>query len=571
MDEVIFTGNQNISSGELLETMTLQPRGIFRKVTFSIPRLSRDISSIEAYYRHRGFLDANVEDFSIVRDSLTMMVTVVLFIDEGKLTTIDSVIFRGNKVFNDSFYRTALPLRAGDPLDSTLVEQSALTIADSLTQRAHLFTNVTYSMVPPEGKQNRGARVIFSIREGPLVRAGEFQFTGLQSVRETVVQRELLFSQGDLLTAGKITQSVERLYNTGLFRFVNIIPVESPASPGDTLDAGVILALSERDMFDIQLGGGYGTYTGWYAQLELIYRNLFGLGHRVGTGGIWAEVERGVELSYLYPRVFNSPLSLDTRSFWETREQAGVEGNFYGGRTAAVFPFRDFTMRGWFEAEFPAWIREPPPTPLYPPTPLDNTYLLGWSISRDTRQNIISPELSSVVRADLEIAGLIPAGYRFYRIRFDLRNFFPLTERLTFSWGVQSALGSAWGDYESSLFPPQERFRLGQRGIWAVRGYEEEDLMPVDELGNVRGGEVSVVANVFELRFSFLRNIQGALFMDAGRVWRDFDDLFSPGLQFSAGPGLILFLPFALARLDYGVPLFPLSSGRFHFSLGPAF
>ncbi len=566
--DIIFSGNRNISSKELLEVMELAPRRLFRTVEFTFERLGRDIASVEAFYRSRGYRQGVIEDFTIDRDTVDLLVTIVFVIDEGELSRVEEIEFIGNVVFSDDFFRDMISLERGSPLDSSLIVQSAELLLATLRERGFLFAHTAFEIVLPSNAHNRHG-VLFFISEGPVATAGELLFTGLDRVRETVVRRELVFSENEVLRTSLIEKSKTLLLGTGLFSFVDISAVERAAPPEDTVEVPLLVVLSERDMFDLQAGGGYNSFTGWYVQLELIYRNIFSLGHRGGISGTWAAFQRGVELSYLYPRVLSSPALIDLRAYGQIRELDGFDGSFYGASSVFIIHTDPFTFSGWLQAERPGFIDEPPPTRSYPPTPLANTFLVGAGIEVDTQSVRFLPGRSSLNRLEIEMAGLIPSGYRFYRLRLDHRNVLPLGQRLFLGWGLQLGLGASWGSGTLSVFPPQHQFRIAQRGIWPVRGYGESDLVPLDENGKVRSGKVSLVVNLFDLRVSLFRFVYGAVFADAGRIWSGFDEVSFGEVLFSAGPGIVVELPFATARLDYGLALFPVSSGTFHFSLGP--
>jgi outer membrane protein insertion porin family len=145
-------------------------------------------------------------------------------------------------------------------------------------------------------------------------------------------------------------------------------------------------------------------------------------------------------------------------------------------------------------------------------------------------------------------------------------------ERLTVAGRVQ--LGTGYG--EEALLR-SERFLLG--GATTVRGYSEGSLGPRDILGFPAGGDALLNLNG-ELRFPVRGWVQGVAFVDAGNVFAERNDLSFRDLAFGYGVGLRLASPYAMLRVDFGIPgktLVPdrpanqWRSGRWYFGVGHIF
>jgi outer membrane protein insertion porin family len=78
--------------------------------------------------------------------------------------------------------------------------------------------------------QSTGSRhlaVIFDADRGLKSYFSEIGITGLHSVGERVVRRELTFRPGDLYRASEVTKSQQRLLELGLFQFAHIGPAST--------------------------------------------------------------------------------------------------------------------------------------------------------------------------------------------------------------------------------------------------------------------------------------------------------------------------------------------------------
>jgi outer membrane protein assembly factor BamA len=118
---------------------------------------------------------------------------------------------------------------------------------------------------------------------------------------------------------------------------------------------------------------------------------------------------------------------------------------------------------------------------------------------------------------------------------------------------------------------PSERFYAG--GGTSVRGFAEGSLGGLDFLGDPVGGNGLLLLNQ-EIRFPLYRWVRGVGFVDAGNVFRRASDLSLTNLEAGAGFGLRIDTPFALLRIDFGLPLTgrePEPVGRWYFAIGQTF
>jgi outer membrane protein insertion porin family len=145
-------------------------------------------------------------------------------------------------------------------------------------------------------------------------------------------------------------------------------------------------------------------------------------------------------------------------------------------------------------------------------------------------------------------------------------------KRLTFAGRVQ--LGTGYGGQALIL---SERFLLG--GATTVRGYAENALGPRGPDGLPVGGDALLAFNG-EMRFPVRGWVQGVTFVDAGNVFAERAGISLGDLAVGYGVGLRLATPFAMLRVDFGVPGSTLrpdrpahqwKSGRWYFGVGHIF
>jgi outer membrane protein insertion porin family len=116
--------------------------------------------------------------------------------------------------------------------------------------------------------------------------------------------------------------------------------------------------------------------------------------------------------------------------------------------------------------------------------------------------------------------------------------------------------------------PVQDRFFLG--GAESIRGYKYGTVSPTDEKGNYIGGKAYGLFSL-EVRRSLTKSLEGALFYDSGRVFREPSQFKLSNWYSSVGFGIRYLTPVGPLRFDYGYKLKKVPGqgrGRFHISFG---
>ena len=380
-------------------------------------------------------------------------------------------------------------------------------------------------------------------------------------------------------------QARKRLYDTGVFRSVDITAVPLEAAPGGP-DLPVIarVMLEEWPSYQLRYGvqviderapAGAISDRGQVGVVgDLTRRNLFGRAITLGAAFRYDTVQQAVRGFMTLP------------SFLGRR----VTSHLFGSRLRETFgpdAFRSISERDGVTLEQQIRLREGLTVSYSYNFDRDHTFdedfdpndpfafdltvdiaRLNASVILDRRDDLFNATRgwfhASTVEWGVETLG---SDLRFLKYLGQHYYYRGLPRGVVLASAVRVGLGHGFGQE----LIPSERFFAG--GGNTVRGYERDVLGPVGFFGDPRGGSASVVLNQ-EVRFPIWSIFGGAGFLDAGNVFATVSDVSFRELQVGAGLGLRAETPVGLFRIDYGFPLSRAEGdplGLWFFSLGQAF
>jgi outer membrane protein insertion porin family len=572
--DIEFNGNENISDRMILKRMHLKPVSVVSKGTpFSLIDLISDMSSIGALYRSKGYINTQIKVDSLHYDSSAYKISIAINISEGNLVCINSIDFIGKTFLSRSQLKKIISIKEASPLDSESIAASRKAILDTLISSGYWYADIEFNPLIDSNKYT--ADFNFFISQGPIIRAGELRCEGLTKVKKIVIERELSFFSDRIFTTDISRQSIRRLYDTGLFSSVSIVPYDTLTVPptADTLTLPILVNVHESEMILLSGGLGYDSYEKLYVSALIGYKNFFRTGHRVSTQGKLSSALKGAYLSYFYPWILNKPLNGNLTAYIERQNQQTYSGLFNGGSFGLN---GNWDWNNYYNArvrlEHTQSIHEKHDSLLFDSLSHKSTLAFGGSLRKDTRAKISDPGTALYASVFTEIAGpFLPRTNQFYKYEIDLRSYLSYKENsISISSAFYSGYVNGYGK-DVHIVPQQELFRPGFGTVRPVRGYKENQISPVDTEGNALGGKYPLIVNLIEVRIAFYKWLTVAAFIDAGRVFENITDFSFNALRWSAGPGVVINTPLGLIRVDYGVQLHSSPEGRFLFSFGLPF
>jgi outer membrane protein assembly factor BamA/autotransporter translocation and assembly factor TamB len=503
------------------------------------------------------------------------MATVPVSVTSGPQFRIGMVSFAG---------MTSIP---ADDLrgEANVQEGSFYRVEDVATARMRLETRYRregFTMTSVEAREavrDASVDVVFTIQEGPRQTIQDITVVGLRSVAQDVVKRAMRLNVGENLRTTDWLEARRRLFESGLFRRVDIA-VEPLEGPPETSRVRLRVVVEEWPALRLRYGfqvaeerpeenvNGRDLVPG--VSVDLTRRTLFGRAVTIGAAGQYESLERMGRLFVNTPTFLGRPVQ-SSLTLEQSREESRTD-TLVSNRTTAAWEQRGrwgalsvryglrFERNRTFDTK-----------PIDLDFPFDLTAHIGRltsSATWDTRDDPSDATRGTFVSTSLE--------HGTSRLGSDLLFLRSLTQAYRFTpWkAVVLASAARYGAVKplgGQVLVPSLRFFVG--GARTVRGVDEDSLGGVDFLGNPIGGRGLFTLNQ-EVRFPVHRWLRGVAFIDMGNVFPEGSGLRLKDLVGSTGLGLRVVTPFALLRVDYGRTIWnrPVDdSGRWIFGIGQTF
>ena len=548
-----------ISKGDVYDTETLD-----KKITYN-PKGS-DVSSL---YQDNGYLFSNIQpiEIGIVGDSVDIEMRVY----EGAQATINKIFIKGNDRTSDHVIRRELRTIPGQKYN-----RSELIRTQRELSQLGYFDPESINPIPVPNPQNETVDITWELAEKPSDQVelsggwgGYFGFVGtvglsfsnfsVKNIKDFSKWRPLPVGDGQKLSIR--VQANGRQYQSYSFTFSE--PWLGGRKPNNF---SINYSYSVNRMLDFFGSGSYNPYGG--------YGGYGGYGY----GGQSSKDSKIIGSM----KVHAVTIGLGRRVVWP-------DDFFIISNSLLYYNYDLFNFGQSLGFD----------------TGITNTVAFKTNISRNSVDNPMFPRSGSMFSLDLAIT---PPYSKWNNINYetaepqekykwaeyhkwmiDTKFYTRIIGDLILESRAHFGYIGSYGDEKK--IGPFERFYLGGDGLSgsysnfllgteriALRGYENNSLVPYDIERNIRGGTI-YNKFVFELRHPISLNpnatIFGLTFVEAGNNWNSQKDFNPFDLYRSAGLGVRIFMPaFGLLGIDWGygfdkLPGQPNRSGpQFHFSIG---
>ena len=565
IDKIVIQGNKGLSASKVKDAMQVQERQYYiLRGTLQRQKLDEDVERILSLYNDHGYVQARVEGTDVSVDRDNARVTITIRVMEGPQYKVGKIEITGVTLVPVSEIRRQIKFETGDVFSRGKVREALRSIGDlySTIGRASVDVAPRTDPLPNPPRMD----VTFEVTEGPEVYVERINVVGNVRSQDKILRREMQLSEGELFTLQKLQRSRQRLVNLGYFETVNV--TTTPGTDKTRIVVNVDVVEKPTGLFS--LGGGFSSVDAFLGTIDLSQRNFLGRGWEVSARvRAGSSTQQGI-ISFTEPWFLDRPLAVGFDVYDTIRQFDEYELDSLGLTLRMSHPFADFwrwhlnyrVTRDKISDVVPGV-----PTELLGEVGSRVTSLVGATLSRDSRDNLIAPTKGATVSLSGEVSGLGGDSY-FMRAVAAGSYFRPIWLDHVLSGRVEAGYGTGWNGETLPIF---ERFYLG--GPNSLRGHKYRRISPIDAAGVRVGGDTELLGNVeYIVPLPFGLRVAG--FFDIGNVY-GFGTSFDPtNLRESAGGGVRWLSPFGPIRLDYGINLDRRTGedfGAFHFSVGSPF
>jgi len=546
-------------------------------------------------------------------------------IDEGPRITVESVAveFAGTHERSEADVMVGLTLRPGSALTPTGMKLDSALILRRYASQGHPYVELEKDVQRISGTTR--VRLVWKVKEGPLVRVGEILIRGTFKTWRHVILNEIPLRPGDRFSIDKSEQAERNLRTLGLFRTVQLtwLGLEDKREV-------VHLLVQVEERFDnwaaVEIGVGFSTDTvagtAAFANATVSQGNLIGLGYTLSflsegtysfTLGTWSWHLDGTLTD---PRWFGKRLKLELNAYWRREDtirlgrletygtSASISRELYPGLSATV----RYDLKRVLRNEY--LVRPSGPLEdierVQVPTDIGS---VGGAIAFDRRDHPLAPTRGYRFSLGTQFASryLGPAAYArgedFVKLHAGAQGFVPLGGGVVLVQAIRYDHGFPLRG--AAMLPKVERFYAG--GDTTIRGFEQDRMRT--ELVRLttpplpggaayvslpQGGNIRIVHNL-EFVFPIWRKsiifglpINGALLLDSALLVNSFDGARLSAVRHSAGIAFLrLATPVGSLSFEWATPLNPRAGdinpgdkwkswpwnwpGRIHFNFGFVF
>ena len=577
--KVIFEGNKNFKSKELLKLMKNKPRKWFMFGTFKEDEFDQDLERIYFQYQKEGFIDVKVApEFSY--DDKTHDMIVKVLIEEGQKYVTGEVKFKGNQLFPESELWQELEMLPGLTYSQYYIAQDVEKLRSFYNERGYMDARIIPDI--QLNKESGKVDVLYEIVEGDLYFVDKVVVRGNSKTRDQVIRRELRIRPGDRFDGDKIKKSKERLDNLNYFEDVTYDTVPSETEPNRK---DLVFRVKEKRTGELSFGGGVSSVDRFLGFAEISQKNfdLFnfprftGGGQSISLRARVGTISRNFAFSFVEPYLFGRPYAFGLDIYDNFRDNTNVD--FDETRLGAGFTISKlikdlFRVGGGYTMEQVKLSNLSSDAPQTVRDYEGNTLLsrLKTFSTYDSRDNYFAPTKGSQAGINAELIGTFIGGDAdYYILNTNYTKFIQLWKKHIIEAGARVGLSdSLSGTNEVPVF---DRFYAG--GLGSVRGFNYRRVSPIEN-GNAVGGQSMAVFNIdYTFPVPFLDIARGVVFVDAGNVNRGTFKYNFSDFSTSVGPGIKVKTPLGPIALYYGYPIFNKDTenenGRFEFSLSRGF
>jgi len=580
--KISFKGNKTLDKDFLLERMAMKEVSwLQKKLTKKEPFLyndeliNLDLERLKRVYQSEGFLEAEIklEPLEINKKKKTVKLSIAII--EGEPVLVDSISFElmeeANNVKMDSLTKRILrevKLGIGDRFSDDGLMNDISILENAFKNMGYAYASSSYDLDLRHDQRLTGIRYLIS--PGQLSYIGSTSIEGNKHVKETFIQKQLKYKEGDLYNRSLLEQTRKNLYRLQLFRVVSVLPQMGEDSSRNPIP--VRLYVKEAPRLNARVGAGYGTEDKFRTFLDLTYLGFLGNARRLKLEIKHSAIlPYSVSLRWIQPRFFSDHSTIELNPYLNRTKEPGYDTRTYGLKVPIGYEFNprwSSSITYYYEAVEQT---VEPNDPDFVEQTSDKFPYNKSGIILGTFYNDSKPQFSATQGSNISLSfklnGYIFGGdFSYTRLWATYRTYRQIGD---FTLAFKLMAGGISSADTSKFIPVEDRFYSG--GSTSVRGWNRAELGPKRESGTPLGGS-STLETSFEVRFPLFWRLSAVAFIDVGNTWQQEYTYHLNELAYAVGPGLRIETPIGPVRFDVGFPIWnEKKSPQFFISVGQAF
>ena len=457
--------------------------------------------------------------------------------------------------------------RLGDVFQEDRYERGRSVLRDWFRQRG--YARVIVEKSARVDVRDDTATVRYRVDPGPSAVFGPVTISGLDTVDEAVVRREVAFKSGEPFRQSLLDKTRKNIDALHLFRSVRLVEDSSRDAA-----VAVDIAVAEAERHEVKLGVGYETEEGIRGTAGWRDYSFLGGARQLGVSVRISQLYRTIAADFLQPHfpsqtsrvrlIFLQEQTQDTTyTLNETRVMPRLEWEITPRLTTYTFYRASLNLLP--QGDIKTSVRKALPE-AHPSSSV--TSGLGVGLDLNETDDLVNPTRGGIARFSVEpVGGELGGDVDLVRVIGEGRVYVPLPFR--FGAAGRTRFGSQDETNGGAQIPIFERFYAG--GIGSVRGYARRRVGPLASqllplsVCNAHGknfvdcdqpvGGKSLVEMSAELRHPVTDTIDVIGFLDAGQVSLRSWDFPLGDMQYGIGLGARYRSVIGPLRVDLGFPL----------------
>jgi len=576
-------GSKDFDEDELLDFFSIGEPDLFfinfftEKDFFSQFEFDAGLQKLKSHYISLGYLEYEVLEKQINLSDDKTEIDLEILINEGPRYILGKVDLSGDTLnIPYSEVITLMDINSGDFFENKKLVESLENINAFYGDQGFANTNINASTT--EDKVNKVVDVNIEVNVNNRVYLNRIVITGNTRTQDNVIRREINLLEGQLYIKSELDKSISNIRRLSYFSNVELKTTKVPNQP-DKLD--LLIKVDENKTGEFSIGLSQSSSTGAAFNLGIKERNFLGTGNTLNASLTNSEAVEELRFQFLNPDFNGKKHSLGYGAYSKqvnsqfidlasyTLDEIGVNtsygipiseyGKFFNGFEISSSDLKCGLIYSVYESQqcgSSVGIVDY----LYKSSISENS-LNDSNFPSDGRQNNLSIQLA------------LPFSDHKY-IKFDgsHASYYPLSNSLVAK--VSSRVGFI-DSYNDSQIPFYKKYFGG--GSASIRGFDFNSLGPKYPNGDVKGGEVSLLASgaIFSpLPLKDSNNMRIGAFVDMGSITESISDFDLNDIRASSGIAFSWITPIGPIGVNLSKPIIKKTGDSietFSFTLGSSF